>query len=271
MDVREYGDPKGETLLFVHGAGLNGGEWSRIAEDLADFHCLCPDLPGHGANRAATFSIDGSVGQLAAIAEEYGRGKKVNVVGHSLGGAVVLTFLGRHADLVNKTIITGSSGELKRWMVELSMPLFGILKLFSDEKLVRMTFSQHRIPMEYYDLFHDLARSNDAGFLKTIYTELVGFRMPESISCPLLVCAGEKESGAAKAYGQISLRPFHRYETAEGVLMPDGSHAWPLQYPRIFAEMTRSWIRGGELPRELIRLTKREPASGEKPRRAAAS
>jgi pimeloyl-ACP methyl ester carboxylesterase len=48
MYVVESGDPGSPAILFIHGAGQSGREWAGHMARLQGFHCLAPDLPGHG-------------------------------------------------------------------------------------------------------------------------------------------------------------------------------------------------------------------------------
>ncbi len=48
MYVRESGSPGSPAILFIHGAGQSGREWRDHMARLRGFHCLAPDLPGHG-------------------------------------------------------------------------------------------------------------------------------------------------------------------------------------------------------------------------------
>ena len=37
------------TIVFLHGTRLTGASWApQLAELGGEFHCLTPDLPGHG-------------------------------------------------------------------------------------------------------------------------------------------------------------------------------------------------------------------------------
>jgi len=48
MHIRESGEVALPAILFLHGSPLSGRMWAPQLESLADFHCLAPDLPGHG-------------------------------------------------------------------------------------------------------------------------------------------------------------------------------------------------------------------------------
>src|SRR5215218_10554146 len=46
---REAGAAGGPTIVFLHASGTTGAMWDDEMARLADrFHCLAPDLPGHG-------------------------------------------------------------------------------------------------------------------------------------------------------------------------------------------------------------------------------
>jgi len=180
---------------------------------------------------------------------------KAHLVGLSLSGAVILTLLRRTPDVADHVILSGSSGHLPRWLVTLSLPLFSVLRFMKPASLVRSTLRQQGIPAHYYDLlYEDIVISSTMPFLRQMYTELTTLELPQEVASPLLVCVGEKEPGAASVYGRISLYPLRRYRSAQGVAMPQGSHAWPLQFPEVFADMVRAWVTDRPLPSVLKRL-----------------
>ena len=47
LHVESFG--KGASLLLIHGWGMHGGVWDKVAARLAqNFRVLTVDLPGHG-------------------------------------------------------------------------------------------------------------------------------------------------------------------------------------------------------------------------------
>jgi len=247
--VSEQGRPSNPPIVFLHGGGLSHKSWNPVVERLPDFFCLVPDLPGHGQSQALPFSLEGSATEVAKLIRDKTRNGKAHLVGHSLSGAVILTLLRLYPQVADHVILTGSSGRLPKLLVQISLPLFGILRFIKPETVVRSTLKQQAIPEKYYsDFYEDILTSSTPQFLRPIYSELTKLEMPEKISSPLLICVGEKEPGAAKLYGQISLRPLKKYPSARGVVMPNGSHVWALQFPDIFAQMVRAWITDHPLP-----------------------
>lgn len=253
----EQGSPVNPPIVLLHGGGLSHKAWRPILDRLPDFYCLAPDLPGHGRSRHMRFSLVGAANAVAELILAKTPHGRAHLVAHSLSGAVVLTLLRLYPDVADHIILCGSSGQLPNWLVQMSLPMFGLLKWINPETLVHSTLRQQGIPSQYdADLFDDVVASSDPQFLRPMYTELVTLDVPKAIHCPLLVCVGEKEPGAAKLYGQISLRPLKQYPSARGAVMPNGGHVWALQFPDVFADMVRAWVTDAPLPaamRQLIR------------------
>jgi hypothetical protein len=85
-------------------------------------------------------------------------------------------------------------------------------------------------------------------FLRRLFAALTRLEMPRAVSAPLLVAVGSREPGASRLYGRIATRALRLYPAARGVAMPGGDHAWPLQFPDVFAEMVRAWVTDRPLP-----------------------
>jgi pimeloyl-ACP methyl ester carboxylesterase len=80
------GDP---ILLLLHGLGATGQVWDRLLERHWEGEVIAPDLPGHGRSpRLDTYTFESMAASVAAVLPE---GRKVVVLGHSLGGVLALT------------------------------------------------------------------------------------------------------------------------------------------------------------------------------------
>jgi len=138
----------GDVVLLVHGYGGDRNSWLFLQEPLAARHRVYAlDLPGHGTS--AKDVGDGSVDLLAdavlGVLDAVGPGR-AHLVGHSLGGAVVLAAAarspGRIASLtlfapagfgpsINAGYVRGFAAAQTRRELK---PLVG--QLFADEQLV---------------------------------------------------------------------------------------------------------------------------------------
>jgi pimeloyl-ACP methyl ester carboxylesterase len=79
------GDP---VLLLLHGLGATGEVWHDLLERNWPGEALAPDLPGHGRSpRLPDYTFESMAAAVAGIVPE---GRKVVVLGHSLGGVLAL-------------------------------------------------------------------------------------------------------------------------------------------------------------------------------------
>lgn len=101
IDHNSYG--KGDiTLLFVHGWCMNQTYWDNQLESLkADYKIVTMDLPGFGKSgkNRESLSVEAYSKDVNALIDQLGL-KNVVLIGHSMGGDVIL-----EAALKNKDVI----------------------------------------------------------------------------------------------------------------------------------------------------------------------
>jgi non-heme chloroperoxidase len=104
LHVREWGNPEGPPILFVHGWSQSQLCWARqVAGPLAEqFHIVTFDLRGHGMSekpRAADCYLDAQLwaDDLAAVIGRTGRDRVV-LVAWSYGGFIVSDYLRAYGD-----------------------------------------------------------------------------------------------------------------------------------------------------------------------------
>ena len=106
-----HGPADAPPIVFVHGAMMGRSVWSPQVAALADrFRCVTVDLPGHGSQRGAAFSLESAAAGVASAIDEAGNGRAV-VVGLSLGGYVSMTLAARYPQKVRGLVIAGSTRE----------------------------------------------------------------------------------------------------------------------------------------------------------------
>jgi pimeloyl-ACP methyl ester carboxylesterase len=100
------------TIVFLHGTVLSGAAWTAQVTALGDaFHCLAPDLPGHGTQRAVPFTIDRAVEQVVALIDREAHDGRAILVGLSLGGYVAMTVAARWPERVAGLAIAGATAD----------------------------------------------------------------------------------------------------------------------------------------------------------------
>ncbi|MEO5940254.1 MAG: alpha/beta fold hydrolase [Candidatus Limnocylindrales bacterium] len=100
------------TIVFLHGTVLTGAAWGAQIAGLQDaFHCLAPDLPGHGTASAERFTLDHAAAGVAALIERQARDGRAILVGLSLGGYVAMEVAARWPERVRGLVLSGASAD----------------------------------------------------------------------------------------------------------------------------------------------------------------
>lgn len=105
----------GPVLVLVHGAGHQAGTWMQVARPLAKRYTLViPDLAGHGDSAPASGPIQASeiFHGLEAVVSSQAQGRRMTLVGNSLGAWMATILAVRHPDWVER-VIAVNGGPLK--------------------------------------------------------------------------------------------------------------------------------------------------------------
>lgn len=85
--------PGKDTVVFIHGAGMNHTVWTLLARywAKAGYNVAALDLPGHGLSGGdALTSIEDNAEFVSGVVQKLGLDDSVCVVGHSMGSLVAL-------------------------------------------------------------------------------------------------------------------------------------------------------------------------------------
>lgn len=247
----ESGSPSSPAIIFIHGGGLSSRMWQPVTERLPEFYCLAPDLPEHGQSRGLKhFDLDEASQCVADIIRLRVPNQKAHLVGLSLGGAVVLNIARLSPDVAGRMMVSGTSGQIGKFLGWLSLNTLWMLRLYKPESLAKMSAKRWGIPEIYLPFFiEDLMHSTSVDFNRTLIENLMLQQLPERLPAPLLVTVGEKETIPAK---QAARKIAGLYDQATARLVPGLDHVWALQDPDLFAATVRAWVSEEPLPSVLL-------------------
>ena len=108
LEYRDLGT--GGTLVFVHGAAVNGDLWRKVVPELATRHrCVALDVPLGGHSIALDGEPDLSLFGVAKIVADFLEALElsdVTIVGNDTGGAVSQALVGSRPERVGRLVLT---------------------------------------------------------------------------------------------------------------------------------------------------------------------
>lgn len=252
MFVEQSGSAEADHIILLHSANFSGRMWRPVTDRLQEMHLVVPDMPGHGRSIDETFvSIEQTADEVAEIATQLEPGRRLHVVGVSLGAYVGLALLIRHPDLASTAALSGFHvGNMPnpRMMILMGDILSPVA---STAWFQRKMASSLKIPPEYLE-HEDFTRSRTNGrTIRAVNRAAVKFDARadlDRIRTRTLALAGGREHKTILESLRVMER---RIADCEARIAPDLEHAWPLQDPELFADTVRAWTKNDTLPLRL--------------------
>ena len=160
--VLTWGDPAAPKLFLLHGWMDVGASFQFLVDALRrDWYAIAPDLRGFGrtAWQPQGYWFPDYVADLEALLDVFAPGERVNLVGHSLGGNIVMHYAGVRPERVRALVslegfgIPGEAPEvapakLAKWLDALhDPPTFGRYRSL-DAVADRLRKNNPRLPRE---------------------------------------------------------------------------------------------------------------------------
>jgi len=99
------------NLVFVHGSGCNRFFLRSIHEEVSEYNCYFIDLPGHGNSDDTGYSFGNYVNAVSDFVKDL---DNVILLGHSLGGTIVLAATARNIPSVKGSVIISSGASFPK-------------------------------------------------------------------------------------------------------------------------------------------------------------
>ena len=233
----ELGNKSGKTIVFIHGGGISSWMWDKQVEFFKDqYYCLAPDLPGHGNSRDEEYiSTRDCTEKIIEIIETKVKGRKVILVGLSLGAQIVVDILSIRPDLAERALI--NSGIVRPFkllnfiiplMVKLSIPLA------RSRKFARLQVKDMYISDNYFEKYYEDSKDITAKTLSTFMLGYFNYKLPDTfkeMTVPSLILIGSKEPSIIKKSLMTLVKS---NSNCKGYIMPDVKHGASLANPKLF-------------------------------------
>ncbi len=250
------------TVVLVHGINGSVADWSnQISALAARFHVVAIDLPGFGASTRANvlYSVDRYADVLDFVIRRYASGR-VSLVGHSLGGAIVLWYAGNHSDRIDRVVVADvpgvlhrlslakhhGGGWLEKWVGQPEAPgpsavgrLLGeVLERFEWLELDPETVLQSEAARQRV-LGGDPARISALALAAADFSDVIA-----KMTVPTLILWGGRDEIATIRTGYVLAA---RLPSARLVVVP-GAHSPMKEHPQPFTEAMMAHLNAADVP-----------------------
>lgn len=254
LHVRESGPCDAPSIVFLHGVGCTGEMWQDHFAALADrYHCIAPDLPGHGQSRQVEWTSREDTAALVARLIADLPARSAHIVGLSLGGSVAFELLATQADLLDHVVIDGCAAIGSAWAGVAKVAFAAISPFVRHAPVGRLMAAAVGVtdPTGVADMVHQMRQVEPRSFRRA-FADAQEVRIGDGIlqaACPTLLVSGGKELAAVHTSSRLLA---DRMPHAEAWVMPGSGHGWLGSHPDVHVRMVQAWIEGLRLPAELI-------------------
>lgn len=200
--VKDSGSRDAPAILLIHGGGISGWMWDRCASYLGDYHCLIPDLPEHGNSRdIKPVTIEDSARRIARLIRDKVPRGRAQVVGHSLGGQILVELLAKDPGVVDHAVVSSALLRPIPMAGALSAASRATLPLARNRLFQKFQARSYHIPAEDFETYYqDTLKLTPDGFGRIMHENSI-FTLPAGLSkvtVPTLVLAEQKELKAMR-------------------------------------------------------------------------
>ena len=170
---------KGDTILFVHGFGMEKDGWGLFPEAFSrSYHLILPDLPGFGENsrlESANYDVPSQVKRLNRFAESLGL-DRFHLAGSSMGGYIAGFYASEYPQKVKSLALFDPAGVnsqvpsdmWRRYAETGEIALVYRTKEGFDDILKLLFYRDPPVPGAFKTYFAELGASNYAFYGKVL-------------------------------------------------------------------------------------------------------
>ncbi|UCG82396.1 MAG: alpha/beta hydrolase [Dehalococcoidia bacterium] len=252
LQIHESGEVRNPMIVFLHGVGASGLMWESHLNALSlNYHCIAPDLPGHGgSNKFEWSSMDEITEYVYNLIGRYPH-KKAHVVGLSLGASVTINLLSKHGKVVDHAIVDGAGVIPIRAMKLIKLAVSALSPFIHNSLVIKIIASSLGISREGFEGFmRDMKTVSPASFRRA-FSQANEMTLPDGmdkVASRTLFVAGETE---AKETRESNMKLAQLMVSASYCIAPKLGHGWLARALDMHVEMTKAWIEDRNLPSSL--------------------
>lgn len=237
----------GPPVVLVHGLGGTGSEvWKHVILELArDFRVVSYDLRGSGRTAALSpYSLGQLVDDLDALVR-FLAADSLGLIGHSLGGTIVLAYAAEHSERVSALVGAGApttfpaeTRDALRTRAD-TVERSGMAAVAETVAANGMASSFRERHPEKLRAYVELLERNDPGAYAALCRAVAEVQLDdavERIACPAVLISGEHDAVAPPA---ASEQVASRIPDARFVRVPDCGHILPWEKPKALVAAAR--------------------------------
>ena len=231
------------TLVLIHGWTCDGSFWAANLPGLAKrARVLVVDLPGHGRSDPLIPSTMEGFGDAVVAAMDAARVRKAVLVGHSMGGAVMLAVARSHPERVQALVAADSTfpdAASAAKYTGFASRLAGPQGLDTREKMVRSMFTPDTPKAVQEQVLKGMLGAPEAvavAAMQGMFTP--GFWKDDVVPLPFL----EIGAGTSSWLSEGGLRK--RFPKASLVRMEGTGHFLMMEKPEEFNRILLAWLDG---------------------------
>lgn len=180
----ESGNHEGPLMVFIHGGGVSGWMWQAQVVYFKDYHCLVPTLAEHGLNnQQKEFSIHDSAKEMIDLIKDKGKGKKVIVVGFSLGAQIIVEMLGMAPTLIDYGVINSALVCPMPLMSKMLKPILAVsFPLIKYRWFAKLQAKELYIGASDFETYYAESRQITLAGLTRVLRENLSFEIPPAFT-----------------------------------------------------------------------------------------
>ena len=249
----EKGKRDSQSIVFIHGAGVTDWVWKPQTDYFSAWDCILPHLPDHGQSINLKLTNQRECAEmLLELIKNRANGGKAHIVGHSLGGQLVILMAAMNPSVILHAVACSPNFKRMLLMDLMAKPLFYKLSvaMMKSESVLDAQVKQFGLTdpvmiagakQDYKLLTADrLQREYEVGYFQASLPQGL-----EKSTVPTLILAGKKEPGIVHESARMALAAL---PNAKGYLVKDANHVWTWQKSNVLNPLIESWIQDSPLP-----------------------